>query len=685
MAPSHSSASLALPADNPFASPSALPYGLPDFAAIRPEHYMPAFNAGIAQQEALLERIAADPAKPTFENTVELLDEGSALLARVSRVFFHEMGGNGTEELIRIESEISPRLAALADATWLSPELFARVDAVHAAGPRSDREEQQILEQMHQRFVLRGARLDEAGRAQLAELNQELSTLETAFAQQVRADLKAAAVHVRDEVDLAGLDAAQLATARTAAQDAGLDGFLLTLELPTVQGLLGSLTVRATREKLHRASLQRGEETWDLARRIADARARKAQLLGFEDFASLAVADRTAKTPSAVDELFASAVPAAMRNVDREAARIAERAAADGITDLEPWDWAYYENRVRAEDFAVDEAALQPYLVLDRVLVDGVFRAAHEVYGLTFTERDDLTAHHELARIWEVFDADGTGIGLFIGDFFTRDTKRGGAWMNAVVPQSRRHGMRPVIANTLNISRPAPGQPAYVSLDQVRTLFHEFGHALHGLLSDVDRASVSGTSVARDVVEFPSQVNEMWALRDGIVEHWARHVDTDEPIPSELLQAVRTSALWGEGFSTVEYLAAAVLDWRWHRLAPEQIPSDPHAFEAQQLEQEHLAHPLVAPRYRTGYFNHTFSGSYAAGYYSYFWAEVFDADAVAWFEEQLTAGNPLREIGDRFCRELLALGGSVDMVDAYRALRGKDRDVRHLLERRGLL
>ncbi len=674
-------------AGNPLATESSLPYGLPDFAAIRLEHFAPAFAAGIAEQQEMLRAIAADPAEPTYANTVEPLERGSDLLGRTSRIFFHLMGGNGTDEMQEIESEVVPQLTALRSQTYLDEALFRRVDAVAQNPGDLTPEQQMILERLHQRFVLSGARLSAQDRERLAALDQEISTLQTRFSQGVKKDLKAAAVHVTDEALLEGLDASQRATARTAAEDAGRDGWLFTLILPTVQPLLRSAEVRSLREMLYRASVERGEETWDLAAQIAAARARKAELLGFADFASLAVADRTAAVPERVEDLFAQATPAAMRNVEREAARIAERAAADGIQTVEPWDWPFYEALVRAEDYSVDQTELQPYFVLDRVLVDGVFRAAGEVYGLSFTERPDLVAHHELARIWEVFDADGTGIGLFIGDYFTRDTKRGGAWMNALQVQSFERGTHPVIANTMNVSRPAAGEPAYVSLDEVNTMFHEFGHALHGLLSAVDSPTVSGTAVPRDVVEFPSQVNEMWSLRPGIVEQYARHQETGEPVPAELLQKVEQAALWGEGFATVEYLAAAVLDWRWHRLSAEQAAAvtDPRAFEAEQLEQAGLSHPLVAPRYRTGYFNHTFSGGYAAGYYSYLWAEVFDADCVAWFEEQLAAGRSLRDAGDAFRAGVLSRGGSVDMVKAYAAFRGRDREVRHLLERRGLL
>ncbi|MGY5764127.1 M3 family metallopeptidase [Brachybacterium sp. DNPG3] len=673
---------------NPFAVPSTLPVSLPDFAAIRAEHFAPAIRAGIAEQRAALARLRADDAPATFESAILPLEDGSPLLVRTLPVFFHLLSTDGTAQMQEIEREITPELTALQDEIELDPVVAAKVDEVRR---RADElgltdEQRHIAESVHLRLTLRGALLDADSRERLAALNQRIAALQTEFTQTVTADLHGAAVHVTDEAELAGLDEAQRATARTAAEDAGLEGWLLTLILPTVQNLLTSLEDRTLRQRLHTASLERGTGSWELAAQIAQLRAEKAALLGFADFASLAVADRTARTPEAVEELFAQAAAPAMRNLGREAERLARRAADDGIARIEPWDWAYYAQKVQAEDFAVDRAALQPYFVLDRVLEDGVFRAAREAYGLRFVERTDLTPPHPQARIWEVSDEDGTLRGLFVGDYFARSTKRGGAWMSTLVDQSRRDGTLTIAMNTMNVSRPAEGSPAYVTLDEVDTMFHEFGHALHALLSDVGERMVSGTAVERDVVEFPSQVNEMWALRPGIVEHYARHAVTGEAVPAELLEKVRAAALWNEGFRTVEYLAAAVLDWRWHRRGADAgIVEDPRAFEAEQLAAAGLAHPLVAPRYRTGYFQHTFAGGYAAGYYSYLWAEVLDADAVTWFEERLAGGASIREAGADFARGVLSIGGSRDLLEAYREFRGGDRDVRHLLRRRGLI
>ncbi|GAB2536377.1 M3 family metallopeptidase [Brachybacterium huguangmaarense] len=674
---------------NPLARPSTLPYGLPDFAAIRTEHFRPALRAGIAEERAVIEATAGSDAAPTFDSVLAPLEVGSPLLDRAAHAFFTILAADGDDDLYAIEAEISPELTALDDALHLNPAMLARIDALAAAVEAGETEltaeQAHLLARTRRRFELAGARLSEADRERLAALNQEISAAETSFSQAVTRDLKAASLHVTDESELEGLDTAQRATARIAAQDAGLEGWLLTLVLPSIQPLESSLARRDVRERLHRASLERGDGTWGLAARIASLRADKAALLGFASYAALAVADRTAAVPEAVEDLFARTAAPAMRNTDREAARIAHRAAADGIDELAPWDLTRYADLVQEEDFAVDQEALREHFELDRVLEDGVLRAAGDVYGLSFARREDLVGYHPDVRVYEVLDADGTGLGLFLGDFFTRPGKRGGAWMNPLVVQSRRLGTRPVVLNNLNISKPAPGEPALVTLDEVRTMFHEFGHALHGLLSDVENPSVSGTAVPRDVVEFPSQVNEMWILREGMLEEYARHARTGEPLPEGTRERLEASALWGEGRRTVEYLAAAVLDWRWHSLPAGTVIEDPRAFEAEALADAGLAHPLVPPRYRTGYFNHTFSGGYAAGYYSYLWAEVFDADSVAWFEDQLAAGRPLREVGDAFRHGLLGIGGSRDLLEAYRAFRGADRDVDHLLRRRGLL
>lgn len=673
---------------NPLLAASTLPYQLPDFASIRTEHYLPAIKAGLSEARAAYTRIAQSTDEPTFDNVVAVLEGPSDTLYRAVTIFYNITSADGTDELLALEGTVTELLTELANELHLNPAVFAKLDAVYARRHELGLvgEQLRLTEKYHQEFVLAGAALSEEDRATLAELNLTIARAETEFGQQVTKDLNAVAVLVTDEKDLAGLSQAGRASARAAAKHAGHeDGWLITFGLPTQQTILSQLENRSLRERIYKASTERGDKTWSLAAKIADLRAQKAALLGFDTFAALAVADRTAQTPDAVDRLFTQTSDPAMKNADREAEKIAAAATADGIDKIEPWDWMFYSDRIEAAEYAVDLAALQPYFVLDRVLEDGVFYAAQRVYGLSFTERTDLTGYHPQVRIWEVFDADGTGIGLFLGDFFTRETKRGGAWMNNLVDQSHAEGTKPVVVNNLNISAPAPGQPAFVNFDELRTLFHEFGHALHGLLSDTTYRSMSGTNVERDIVEYPSQVNEMWILHPEILPNYALHYQTGEPVPAELIDSVKKAEQWGEGQGTVEYLRAAVLDWAWHTLpassAGEPV-ADPLAFEQQALQGAGLWHPLIESRYRTSYLNHTFSGGYAAGYYSYLWAEVFDADTVAWYEAN---GGLTRENGDAYRRNILAIGGSKPIPEGFKELTGREADIQPLLKRRGLL
>lgn len=674
--------------DNPLLHESRLAYNLPDFAALKDEHYLPAIQFGIDEARRACRAIAESTESATFENVVAVLDCPSEVLDRATTVFLNLVSSDGTAARLEIESEVSELLTALENDIHLNPAVFARLEAVYEARHDAGLTPEQIrlTEKLHQKFILAGAALSDDDREALAALNLEISAAQTEFTQQVTRDLNAAAVLLTEQEELEGLDSGQIASAKRAAEDAGhTEGWLLTLILPTMQPLLESLANRSVRERLYIASVERGDETWQVAAQIAALRARKAALLGFEDFASLAVADRTARTASAVEDLFAKSTAPAMKNADLEAEKIAARAAQDGIEDLAPWDWSYYSAQVKAEAYAVDTAALRPYFQLDRVLEDGVFYAAERVYGITFKRREDLVAYHPEARVWEVFDADGVGLGLFIGDFFTRDTKRGGAWMNNVVPQSRALGTKPVVVNNLNISAPAEGETAFVTLDETRTLFHEFGHALHGLFSDVESLTLSGLNVEWDIVEYPSQVNEMWMLHPEILPHYARHVDTDEAVPPELIDKVIAAEQWGEGFGTVEYLRAAALDWAWHRLPASRTAEpieDPAGFEEAVLEEAGLMHPLVESRYRTSYLNHTFSGNYAAGYYSYLWAEVFDADTVAWYEEN---GGLRRANGDAFRTHVLSKGATVSIPDAFEQMTGRRARYEPLLKRRGLL
>jgi peptidyl-dipeptidase Dcp len=509
--------------------------------------------------------------------------------------------------------------------------------------------------------------------------------LSTTFGQNLQQATEAAAVRVEDAAELAGLDDEEIAAAAAAAAERGVEGHLLTLVLPTGQPALAKLRDRGLRRRLFEASISRassGEhDNGPVAVRMARLRAERARLLGFGTHAELIMADQTAGSTDAVDAMLDGMVGPAMANARAEAAALAEVAERDGV-ELAAWDWAYYSEQVRTERYAVDTAALRPWFELDRVLVDGVFAAAEKLYGYRFAARTDLAGYHPDVRVWEVSDADGEPVGLYLGDYFARDGKRGGAWMSSFVTQSRLLGTQPVVVNNLNITRAAAGQPTLLTLDEVRTLFHEFGHALHGLFSAVTYPRFSGTSVPRDFVEYPSQVNEMWALWPEILAAYARHVESGDPLPAAVVEAIDAAKLWGEGFRTLEYLAATLLDQAWHRIAPDTEIGDPVAFERRALEEAGVAFDLVPPRYRTTYFQHIFAGGYAAGYYSYIWSEVLDADTVEWFREN---GGLRRANGDAFRGKLLSVGGSVDPLAAFRAVRGRDADPAPLLRRRGLV
>ncbi|HJX42692.1 MAG TPA: M3 family metallopeptidase [Geodermatophilus sp.] len=672
---------------NPLLTDSPLPYRLPPFAGITLEHCREAVLAGMAEQRAELDAVTGSPRPPTFGNTVEALERSGALLRRAGAVFGNLSSSVSTPRLREIERELAPLEAAHADALRLDPVLFARVDAVHAARHDAglDAEAVRLVERHHLDRVLAGARLDDAGRARLSELNRELAELATTFGQNLQLATEAAAVRVGDAAELDGLGEEEVAAAARAAADRGLDGHLLPLLLPTGQPVLASLRDRELRRRVFEASVGRassGEhDNGPVAVRIARVRAERARLLGFATHADLVLADQTAGSTAAVDALLASMVGPSAANARAEGQVLAEVAARDGVTELAPWDWAYYSERVRAERYSVDTAALRPWFELDRVLVDGVFRAAELLYGFTFAPRPDLAGYHPDVRVWEVGGPDGEQVGLYLGDFLAREGKRGGAWMSSFVTQSRLLGTRPVVVNNLNVAPAPEGRPTLLTLGEVDTLFHEFGHALHGLASAVTYPRFAGTAVPRDFVEFPSQVNEVWAMEPQVLASYARHVDTGEPLPAAVVAAIRSASLWGEGFATLEYLAATLLDQAWHRITPETEVGDPAEFERRALVAAGVADDLVPPRYRTTYFQHVFAGGYAAGYYSYIWSEVLDADTVEWFREN---GGLRRENGDVFRERLLSRGGSVDPMAAFRAVRGRDADPTPLLRRRGL-
>jgi peptidyl-dipeptidase Dcp len=666
---------------NPFLVPSPLPLGYPDLDAIGEEHFEPAFEAGMAEQRAEVDAITADPGPATFANTLVALERSGRTLRRVSAVFFTLVSSCSTPGIREIEAAVAPKLAAHADAITLDPVLFARIEALFQARDELglDPESYRLLERYHRDAVRAGARLGAAEQDRLRALNAELSALSTEFGSRLLAEANDSAVHVTDVAELDGLSPDAISAAATAAQGRGLDGYLITMVLPTGQPVLAALTHRDLRRRVHEASVSRGSrggahDTRDIVRRMAGLRAERARLLGHPHHASWVVEDGTAGSVEALDAVLGELAPVAAQNARAEAAELAEVAGHP----IEPWDRAFYAERVRRERFDLDAEALRPYFELDRVLHDGVFRAAELLYGLRFAERDDLPRHHPDVRIFDVVDGPEQ-LGLFVADFYARDAKRGGAWMNSFVGQSHLLGTRPVVLNTLNIAKPAEGEPTLLTLDDVRTMFHEFGHALHGLFSDVRYPSFAGTSVPRDFVEYPSQVNEMWLDHPEILPGYARHHATGEPLAPAAVARLIEARAHGEGFATTEYLAATLLDQAWHRLEPGQRVTDVPGFEAEAIAAAGLDVPSAPPRYRSTYFNHVFGGAYSAAYYSYIWSEVLDADTVQWFTEN---GGLDRATGDRFRRGLLALGGSVDPMTAYRGFRGRDPDITPLLSRR---
>ncbi|QRP50890.1 M3 family metallopeptidase [Amycolatopsis sp. FDAARGOS 1241] len=676
--------------DNPFATPSELPYALPPFDRISVGHYRPAFEEGLRSHAAEIEEIAANPAEPTFENTIVALERAGELLERVSGTFFNVSGSDSSEEIQEIQAELAPKLAAHSDAIHLNPRLFARIDGLYRNREDLglDPESLRLLERRHTDFSRAGAGLPEADQEQLRKLNEQLSTLQTKFQQNLLRDTNDLAVVVDDVADLAGLDEGAVATAAEAAAARGEEGkYVFNLTLPTAQAVLESLANRAVRERIFTASVSRGNRgnEYDnnaVVAEIVRLRAQRAALLGYPDHATYVISDETAKTADAAAGLLERLAPVAVANARTEAAELQTHLEADvpGAT-LQPWDWAFYAEKVRRERYEVDTAALRPYFELDRVLTDGVFFAANKLYGLSFTERHDLPGYHPEVRIFEVFDADGTGRGLFLMDYYTRDSKRGGAWMNDFVSQSRLVNRKVVVVNVLNVAKPPAGEPTLLTLDEVRTAFHEFGHALHSLLSAVTYPTFAGANVPRDFVEYPSQVNEMWMFWPEVLANYAKHHVTGEPLPAEQVAKLEAAEQYGEGFKTTEYLAASLLDLAWHRLGVDDRVDDVQRFEAAALEKAGVAVDSVPPRYRTTYFNHVFGGGYSAGYYSYIWSEVLDADTVQWFREN---GGLKRENGDHFRATLLGRGGSVDPMEAFVAFRGREPQIQPLLERRGL-
>lgn len=677
-------------ATNPLFEQSTLPYQAPRFDMLQDSHYRPAFDEGIRQKRADIAAITGQTDAPTFANTLLPLEQSGELLSRVTSIFFAMTSAHTNDELQLLDEAFSAELADLANDIYLDDALFARVEAVYNARDTAglDDESRRLLEVTYQRFILAGAKLPAADKQTLKALNTEAAQLTSRFNQHLLAAGKAAALVVENVGELDGLNEDEIAQARAAAEEKGLhDRWLIPLLNTTQQPWLAALRNRQTREKLFTAGwlrTQRGDEndTRQIVLRLTQIRARQAQLLGFDDYAAWKIADQMAQTPAAALRFMRDIAPAARARAEKELADIQQVIdAQQGGFTARAWDWAFYGEQVRQAKYAIDESQIKPYFALDNVLVDGVFWTASQLFGLTFTERADIPVYHPDVRVWEIFDEDGTGLALFYGDFFARDSKSGGAWMGNFVEQSTLNGTRPVIYNVCNYQKPAAGQPALISWDDVITLFHEFGHTLHGLFASQRYATLSGTNTPRDFVEFPSQINEHWASHPEVFTRYARHYQSGEPMPDALREKMFSATLFNKGYDMTELLSAALLDMNWHSIRADREINDVDAFEAQAIKQENLDLEAVPPRYRSSYFAHIFGGGYAAGYYAYLWTQMLADDGYQWFVEQ---GGLRAENGRRFREAILSRGNSSDLAELYRQWRGHDPLPEPMLKNRGL-
>jgi peptidyl-dipeptidase Dcp len=677
-------------AGNPLATASTLPFNYPAFDKIKDEHFAPAFIEGMRIQLKEIDAIANNKAAPSFDNTIVAMEKSGALLTRVQTTFSNLQGANTNDKLDAIDSEMSPKLAAHGDAIYLNAKLYARVKSLYDQRDKLklDAESKHLLERYHTDFVRAGANLSAADKEKLKAINGAIATLQTSFTQNVLKETNASALIVDTRAELAGMSEAAIDAAAAAAKAKGMDGkFLVAVVNTSGQPPLAVLTNRAVREKLMAISLARGShggefDSRELVLKIAKARAEKATLLGYANFAAYSLEDQTAHDTAAVNKLLGELAKPAVNNARKEAADLQAVVDADkGGFQVGAADWAFYTDKVRAQRFAFDENQLKPYFELDNVLTNGVFYAANKLYGLSFKERKDLPVYNPDVRVFDVFDENGKQLAIFLADMYARSNKQGGAWMNEYISQASLLGTHSVVANHLNIPKPPAGEPTLLTYDEVKTAFHEFGHALHGMFSNVKYPRFSGTNVPRDFVEYPSQVNEMWAVWPEVLANYAKHYKTGAPMPKELLDKVIASKKFNQGFLTTEYLAASLLDQRWHQLTPAQIPTDVLAFEAKSLKDMGVDFAPVPPRYRTTYFSHSFSGGYSAGYYAYLWSEKLDADTVEWFKEN---GGLQRKNGDWFRAKLLSRGGTDDAMNLFHNFRGRDPVIEPLLERRGL-
>jgi peptidyl-dipeptidase Dcp len=675
---------------NPLLSKSALPFHAPQFDQIKDADFLPALEAGIKEARTEIESIANNPAAPTFDNTIDALERSGQLLTRVQMIFNGLTGANTNEALEKIQEEEAPKLAALQSDMFLNQKLFTRVETVYAARQalKLGAEAQRLVEWYHQHFILAGAKLSGADRTAFGKFAQEDATLSTKFINQLLAAAKAGALVVDSPAALAGLSPAEIDAAAQAAKGRGLDGkWLVALQNTTQQPPLLSLENRDTRQRLFDASWSRAEhgdanDTRATIARLAQLRAQQAALLGFPSYAAWKLQDQMAKTPAAVDEFLGKLAPAATARARREAADL--QALIDrqqGGFQLEPWDWNRYAEQIRKTKYDLDESQIKPYFELDRVLVDGVFYAAHQLYGLSFKERKDLPVYEKDVRVFEVSDVSGAPLALFYADYFKRDNKNGGAWMDNFVGQSKLLETKPVVYNVANFDKPAPGQPVLLTSDDVTTMFHEFGHALHGFFADQRYPTLSGTSVARDFVEFPSQFNEHWAFNPEVLAHYARHYQTGEKMPQALADKIRAAHDFNAGYNMTELIAAALLDMQWHSLDPKAPLQDVDAFEKAALARTHVDLPQVPPRYRSSYFLHIWGNGYAAGYYAYLWTQMLADDCAAWFDAH---GGLTRANGDRFRQLILSRGNTVDYGAMFREFTGHDPQIEPMIKNRGL-
>ena len=677
-------------ASNPFMHASTLPFQAPDFTKIKDSDFAPAFDEGIKEQLAEVDKIANNPEEPTFENTLVALEKSGQLLKRVNNVFYMLAGANTDSVLQNLQEEIAPKLAAQQDAISLNEKLFARIKKIYQNKDNLnlDPESARLLEYYRNEFIRTGANLSDEDKAKLKKLNEEDASLSAKFTNQLLAAAKDGALIVDDVDALKGLSEGEIKSAAQAAEASGNKGkWLIPLQNTTQQPDLQSLENRDTRHKLFEASWNRAEkgdkdDTRETIKRMAEIRAEKAHLLGFPDYAAWTLQNQMAKNPEAVESFLKKLVPPATANARREAADLQSLIDKEkGGFKLQPWDWNYYAEKVRKARYDLDENQIKPYFELFNVLENGVFYAANQLYGITFKRRTDIPVYQDDMRVYEVFDKDSSELGLFYCDYFKRDNKSGGAWMSNVVDQSKLLGTKPVIYNVCNFAKPAPGEPALISFDDVTTMFHEFGHALHGFFADQMYPSLSGTNVARDFVEFPSQFNEHWALDPKVFRHYALHYKTGKPMPQELVDKIKKASTFNQGYALTELLAAADLDMEWHTLPAGDSVKSVDQFEANALKKNMLDLPQVPPRYRSSYFLHIWANGYAAGYYAYLWTEMLDDDAFTWFQEH---GGLTRANGQRFRDMILSRGNTEDYNKMYLDFRGHAPDIEPMLKNRGL-